>query len=399
MGLQTVLDDELTRLEFLTSFFLVYDADDCMLRASRSCARMFEDLSLGEPFNERFVVQDLPQTTPELQFLQPGSTYQMGERNTSREFKVQCIPDFQGERYFLAVLPVLNASLRLWDYGLEPGSLDGFGYGAEYAFLNEMFTKSMSEGLSFVRKLNVRNRELELQQQEMEMKNDLLRMRSEDIETLISALAHDIRGPIANAQALTRLMEQATREEDRLELFGKLKQALHQLEKRHQVVSEIARQEFEVSSAQYDFISIRDLMDKVERNLPLLKDAAQAYIRISCDSSGSIYTAERGFLEMMRHLIRNSLKFAQPGTTPEVSISASFKNDNVVVHYQDNSKGFDLKALNPFERFRNSLEQEHGFGEGLRQVHAHLRECGARVELQSEPGAGVDFRFTFRTRR
>jgi signal transduction histidine kinase len=100
------------------------------------------------------------------------------------------------------------------------------------------------------------------------------------------------------------------------------------------------------------------------------------------------------FREVLSNLIANAIKYNRP--EGRVSISASERNDWVVVAIEDTGPGMDEKEI-PFifEQFYRSkakaVRQQQGTGLGLTIVQKIVQAHGGKIEVQSRLGEGSTF--------
>jgi len=105
--------------------------------------------------------------------------------------------------------------------------------------------------------------------------------------------------------------------------------------------------------------------------------------------------AHKGVLvQMLAHLISNSLKFVATGVKPRVRIWTEDHDDWVRLSTQDNGIGIasehHQRIFRVFERL-HSTEQYPGTGIGLANVSKAAERMGGRVGVESQPGLGSRF--------
>ena len=112
----------------------------------------------------------------------------------------------------------------------------------------------------------------------------------------------------------------------------------------------------------------------------------------------SLMTDREGLAVVLRNLVGNALKFAQPGQPPQVEVGARREGDRHLVWVRDQGVGFDMKyhdrIFGIFQRLQRA-EDYPGTGVGLALVAKAMQRMGGRVWAESEPGQGATFFLEF----
>ncbi len=97
---------------------------------------------------------------------------------------------------------------------------------------------------------------------------------------------------------------------------------------------------------------------------------------------------------VLENLLGNAWKFTAKREHTEISVG----REGPSLFVRDNGAGFDLryaaKLFRPFQRFHRSEEFE-GTGIGLATVHRIVERHGGTITVETEPGRGATFRFSF----
>jgi len=101
-----------------------------------------------------------------------------------------------------------------------------------------------------------------------------------------------------------------------------------------------------------------------------------------------------GLAMVLRNLIDNALKFSRDSQPPTLVISATPRDKNVTLAFQDNGIGFDMqfndRIFDIFQRLQRA-EDYPGTGVGLAIVRKAMQRMGGRVWAESAPGRGATF--------
>jgi PAS domain S-box-containing protein len=100
----------------------------------------------------------------------------------------------------------------------------------------------------------------------------------------------------------------------------------------------------------------------------------------------------------LENLLSNAWKFTSKREYAIISVGAVDRPGGRVFFVRDNGAGFDMryaaKLFDPFQRLHPAAEFE-GSGIGLAIVHRIVSRHGGRIWVESEPGKGSTFFFTF----
>jgi PAS domain S-box-containing protein len=109
---------------------------------------------------------------------------------------------------------------------------------------------------------------------------------------------------------------------------------------------------------------------------------------------GDVWAHKGLLVQMLAHLVSNSLKFVTPGVKPSVRIWSEAGDDWVRLSIQDNGIGIasehHQRIFRVFERL-HSTEQYPGTGIGLANVSKAAERMGGRVGVESQPQQGSRF--------
>ena len=209
--------------------------------------------------------------------------------------------------------------------------------------------------------------------------------------------SHNLRGPITNLIALTRLIDITTipDEQTRKLVHGftastkELNETLNELIK-ILIIKESTNQSLEMISFEQVYLGIRNsILFLIENTGAVIKTDFSACREIPYN---------RSYMEsIFMNLITNSIKYAYPGRVPLIEIYTEMVDGSARLIFKDNGSGFDLAKIKDrlfglHQRFHNHPDSR---GIGLYLVHAQITSLGGSIEAQSEVGVGTVFTIRF----
>ena len=151
-----------------------------------------------------------------------------------------------------------------------------------------------------------------------------------------------------------------------------------------------------------------DYSKAVRQVLPLMPVDAEALLRGMLETytdfqppQASIEVAEHlplvlgngaGLTQCFSNLLRNAVKFVEPGTVPHVRVWAERRGPLVRLWFEDNGIGIPADCQDRiFSMFQRLNREYEGTGIGLALVRKVAERMGGKVGVASEPGRGSRF--------
>src|SRR5436190_472569 len=221
-----------------------------------------------------------------------------------------------------------------------------------------------------------------------------LKLRNEDLEAFIQAMSHDLR---ASVRAVTMFAEAVNMSEaERLSNEGR--QDLDRIrwaarEMRELIDSLLNFSRLGRGEVRYEAIDLKTYIEGCLRNLEGEIKSKNANVKVQGRSR--VVQADPTLLKIaLTNLISNAIKFVPEGVQPQITVSASVKQDLCRIEVNDNGVGISKedqqRIFMPFVRIY-SEEQFPGIGLGLPSVRKAVELMGGRVGVDSKPGSGSRF--------
>jgi len=215
-----------------------------------------------------------------------------------------------------------------------------------------------------------------------------------NLEAFAYSVSHDLKAPLRGIDGYSRLLL----EDYRAQLTGEAPQFIDNIrsatERMHQLIddllafSRLGRRQLATTH-----FAIRQVLERIlaerqhdieSRNVVIVNQVADIEVDADLDC----------FLQLLRNLVDNAIKFTRDVSKPSVIITATRDATHTLISVKDNGCGFDMKYHDRifaiFQRLHR-VEDFSGTGVGLAIVNKAAERMGGRVWANSEPGAGAEF--------
>lgn len=208
--------------------------------------------------------------------------------------------------------------------------------------------------------------------------------------TLLNAVSHDLRTPIAAAKAAVaslRSTDVTWSEADRNELLGTAETALDRLSGLVTNLLDLSRLQ---AGAMPVASAVVGLDDVVSRALDYVDPGVRVDVAIPPELTEVV--ADAGLLErVVANLLQNALRYAPPATT--VSVTASRNGAQIELRIVDHGPGFPVdtvdEAFRPFQRTNDAPTDGGGVGLGLAISRGFAEAMDGDVRVEQTAGGGA----------
>jgi signal transduction histidine kinase len=219
-------------------------------------------------------------------------------------------------------------------------------------------------------------------------------------DRLFSIIAHDLKGSIGSALALSKIL---TEDAELKKQSGEKKylplifQSLNSSYDLLNNLLEWALSQFQKIEFKPEHLILNDVVDDVRKQMVTLSQTKNVAIEIKAEDSQKVF-ADKGFLKtILRNLLSNAIKFSSPGS--KVIFSAQHRDGSVEISVKDFGVGIDSKVIpRLFDLGSNASTSgtmgENGTGLGLILVKEFVEKHDGKIWVDSEVGRGSTFYFT-----
>jgi PAS domain S-box-containing protein len=227
-----------------------------------------------------------------------------------------------------------------------------------------------------------------------------LQRSNDDLQQFAHVASHDLKEPVRKVKIFANRLEQ--------QLTGKLDDSsMRFIEKIHSAANRmytmiegvLAYSTTNATIQQPESVDLNKVIEHIKTDLEIVLVKTSADIRYS--SLPTLEGAPVLIYQLFYNLINNSIKFAQAGVFPRITITAETslveKEEFVNIVLQDNGIGFEQEeASRIFETFSrlNPKDQYEGTGLGLSLCKKIVERHGGSITANGVPDGGARFNIT-----
>lgn len=221
---------------------------------------------------------------------------------------------------------------------------------------------------------------------------DSLQSRNKELGQFAYMVSHHLRAPIARILGLASIFDYNPTENKFI--ITKIVEATHELDDVVRDINQVisSRNPEKEGTEKVRFQNKVSVITKV-----LAKEISESHAWITTDFSEApeIVTTKSYLYSIISHLLSNAIKFRSPDVPLHVHFRTSRSESFVCLSVKDNGTGMDLtkkarEIFGMYKRFHGSSIP--GKGIGLHLVKSQVEALGGRVEVESQPGQGSEFR-------
>lgn len=223
-----------------------------------------------------------------------------------------------------------------------------------------------------------------------------LERKNSDLHHFVHATSHDLKTPLRTVASYLQLLERKNKEkldEDSLSMIESTIKSVKQL---NQLISDIYQ--YSVADSSEKPVEVTDLMKLANdtiHNIESVIRQKKAVVRLKQLPTLKLAPSHAGML--FANLIENAIKY-NTSDSPEVTVGCQVSEWEYIISIKDNGIGipkeYSEQVFQIFRRLHNSDTYE-GTGVGLAICKKIVESYGGRIWVESEPGHGSTFYFTF----
>lgn len=222
---------------------------------------------------------------------------------------------------------------------------------------------------------------------------------NKELKQLTYTTSHDLRPPINNLLSVFDLLDLSKINDNQtVEIIEMLKSAT---EKMRQTINHYVDSigEKEQLYASEESLDLKESLDIVLQSIDTLIQESGTTIEANFSALGKVRFNQAYLKSIMLNLITNSIKYAQPGCPPVVSVGSRRKNGVAQLIISDNGMGFDMEKVKGkiFGLHQQFHDHQDSKGIGLYLVYNHVTSLGGHIDVESQVNVGTKFTISFKS--
>lgn len=231
-------------------------------------------------------------------------------------------------------------------------------------------------------------------EQHLHQKSQELLTSNKELEEFTYVTSHNLRSPAINLKALLSYFNEGSisNRADK-EMWTKIRKSADQLLEVIEDLSQIVALKTDLK-AQSQEVSFQEVCDKLRFALEDDIKNSGAEIKTGFEQVPRINYPVRHIESFLLNLITNSIKYRKNDRTLLITINTRKESGYTILEYQDNGRGLDMDKYGDrlFKRHQRFHENTPGDGLGLYIVKKQLDSLNGKIEADSTPGSGMNFK-------
>jgi PAS domain S-box-containing protein len=237
-----------------------------------------------------------------------------------------------------------------------------------------------------------------IEREQKALTEELLK-NNQDLQQFSFITSHNLRAPVANLMSLLSLFnKQNPADEFNHVLIEKFEEATNQL---NQTLNDLVNVLVIKSNNNIERESIHfsNVYADVKKNVESLLAQQNGHIEADFSAVDQIHYNRIHIESIFLNMISNAIRYRSSERTPDIKIRSYKKPGWVVVAFQDNGLGMDLKRYGDrlFGLYQRFHENKEGKGLGLYMTRSQVMAMGGKIEVESTPGVGTTFKIYFKS--
>jgi len=225
----------------------------------------------------------------------------------------------------------------------------------------------------------------------------LLELKNTQLIDFCNIVSHNLRAPLANIMMLVDFIEQNEDEQERQEVFSKIRPVINHLSEifNELVESVQVRQDTEVKESKLD---LEKVLKKVVLGFDAQIKSYGAEIQMDFSEVPIIHYPPKYLDSILTNLLSNALKYKAEDRKTVITFKSQNTEDGIVLSVSDNGLGIDLKmhGHNLFKIRKVFHKHPDAKGFGLFMVKTQVEAMDGKIWVESTPGVGSTFNVAFK---
>lgn len=242
-----------------------------------------------------------------------------------------------------------------------------------------------------ISKLRIKNDLLNIEtskelQRIVEERTHSLQQANDELAQFAYRASHDLKAPLSSSKSLLNFICTDIDDQEFDEARANVKKVYHQLDKLERLVTDIlSLTKAELGDENREEIDVALIVDEIKHRLAWMIDKKDCCITTNILLDAPIHSEKVRFVQIIENIISNSIKYAHPQRSPNITITLSSNNKTIYLKIEDNGVGIPEKywpdMFKLFKRFHPDIGS--GSGLGLSIVKKHIDYLNGNINFES----------------
>jgi signal transduction histidine kinase len=251
------------------------------------------------------------------------------------------------------------------------------------------------------KKLAIQNQQILAQQkiireanEKLEHRNTELQDLSNEMDSLLSVVAHDLKSPLNQISGFIQLVElEGTLNDAQKDHINRLRTSIKQGVELITNILDVNYYRHSVQKPVPAMMNLEHFVSDIRHSFSIIAEKKNIHFKVNFSGKAEFFTVTDYISRIVNNLVSNAIKFSDPGSVVVFSLSAT---DSLNIIVRDSGPGFsesDKKYM--FKQFRKlsarPTANESSTGLGLAIVKSLVDRLSGTIKLVSAPGEGAEF--------
>ncbi|XDD51635.1 PAS domain-containing protein [Leptospira sp. WS92.C1] len=222
---------------------------------------------------------------------------------------------------------------------------------------------------------------------------DIVNDQNERLLNFAHIVSHNLRSHAGNITMLLKILEESTSEIEKENVISYITKASDALMDTvlnlNEVVSIQTNRNLhnsEIGLREYIEKATQIISGEIRKHKVKIRNLVSEEVRVRCNAS---------YMEsILLNFLTNSVKYRHPDRIPEITLSANYEKNRLILSIADNGLGIDMnkygeKLFGMYKTFHNNRDSK---GIGLFITKNQVEAMGGKIEVESQLNQGTTFR-------
>lgn len=226
----------------------------------------------------------------------------------------------------------------------------------------------------------------------------LLKVTKTQNESLLNfahIVSHNLRSHSSNMSMLTKFLTTENDPEEQTNIHHMLLDATESLSETIQHLNDVVHVKTD-STAHLKSVKLMDVIKNIEKSIPGLLTSHEATTVIEVPKAHHVKAAPAYMESILFNLYTNALKYSSPLRKPVLKIASSIEKETIVIQFNDNGLGIDLKRHGDklFGMYKTFHKHKEAKGIGLFITKNQVESMNGSITVESSIDVGTTFVIT-----